>query len=252
MKTWRWMLTMVAAGSLLAACTVESTTDDDDGTSGSGGDGGSATTGTTGTGVVSSSSAVTSSSTGGNMTCFEEGTPLDAPGMDAETAKGDCSAAQISTFFEACFNNNGDCNAFQMDTANDACLGCMFGGGGGTHFPPMLFGNENNGSSPVYVNVYACESIATGQPQCAEATADLSHCVNTVCETCPEGTGGQASPEETACRMEAETGICSQITIPAGCESVLQTAIADLSPECGGQNFGELYTSVTSYICGGG
>lgn len=245
MKTWRWMLTMVAAGSLVAACSVKTTdSDDDDGTSGTGGSGGSTTT-TTATGVTSSTSVTT---TGGNMGCFDDSVALVAPGETPDVGLGNCSAQQITDFFEACFNGNGDCEAFQNDTANDDCLGCMFAGTG-THFPPLLLGNQTATGSTVYVNVYACESIASGQTQCAQGTSRFSHCVNTSCESC------MTEAEDQACLQEAQgpSSICStaeQIMIPAGCESILQIDFANLSPECAGTDFQSLYTSAATYICG--
>lgn len=246
MKTWRWMLTMVAAGSLVAACSVETTSDDDDGTSGTGGGGGSTTTTSTG-GVVGSTTTTTT--TGTPMGCYRDDQALVAPGTVAETGKNDCTAAQIDAFFAACFDN-GDCAGFQNDMANEGCLGCMLGGGG-DHYPPLLLGNDMGGSSTVYVNVYACESLAQMQTQCAGPTSQYSHCVNTACETCDPAGGA----EDQACQQEAQgpNGICtSAITVPMECEAILGLDLMNLSTECAGSDFQTLYTSAANYICGAG
>jgi hypothetical protein len=99
MKTWRWMLTLVAAGSLVAACSVETTADDDEGSGGS-----SSTTAATGpataTGVTT---AVTSVTTGG-MQCMLTNIQLNA------NACGQCAEGQCCAELTAC-DGNPDCVA---------------------------------------------------------------------------------------------------------------------------------------------
>jgi len=247
MKTLNWLLTTIAVGSLATACTVTTGPgDDDDGT----GSGGGTTTGS-GTGVVGSTTGVG----GGQIdSCYLPDNNVIAPGQEAQTGKGDCTSAQIDDFFTACFNG-GECSDFQDATANVECVGCILGTGG-NHYAPLIAGNDIGDATQYYVNVYACESMARGADQCADDTSQFTHCVNTSCDTCPAGsTAEQLSPEEIACREDAQTNICSQITVAAECQQILDdvdTSLTNLSPECAGSSFEALYKSAANYICGSG
>lgn len=215
------------------------------------GDGGAAGTSTSSEPNTTRTSTSSTSSSVPNPhepSCYFEDQALRAPGALAETGLLACSTTQIGDFFAACLNG-GDCDAFENEAANEGCLGCLLASEASGHYPPLLAGVDRGDGAMLYINVYACESMARGMAECAAPTSQYEHCGVTACETCA------SAEQEDVCFAEAEApfGICTTaIDVPPACQPILDIDLTSLSPECAGSDFETRFTSVANYICGAG
>ena len=101
----------------------------------------------------------------------------------------------------------------------------------------------------VLANVYTCEAIQQGKPNCAKPATDFIVCAFSACETC------STTPDQDACINTASTpgGVCADnITIPVGCDTVLNAP--SFAPVCtnnaANPTFLDLYTGASNVICG--
>ncbi len=215
------------------------------------GDGGAAGTSTSSEPFTTRTSTSSTSSTVPDPpepSCYREDQALRAPGALAETGLLACSTVQIDDFYAACLNG-GDCDAFENEAANEGCIGCLLASQAGGHYPPLLAGIDRGDGAMLYINVYACESMARGMAECAAPTSQYEHCGVTACETCA------SAQQEEMCLAEAEAsfGICTTaIDFPPSCQPILDVDLMNLSPECAGADFETRFTSVANYICGAG
>lgn len=182
--------------------------------------------------------------------CFNESLEVDAPGNNALAGLGLCTTAQIDSFYTVCFGPSSTtttCNAFFDNAANAGCLGCLFevnangNSAGGT--PPLLGYADSNGTDYILANQAACDAAAKGLPACGGPVSDVTLCYFSTCADCT------TQADFGACTADAVTppNTCSTIAVPASCDPVVDDPIA---PECDGAGFEELYTNVSTFMCG--
>jgi len=238
------LASLVPLGFLAAAC-GDSSTEMPGGNAPAGGsaaEGGSAS-GAGGSGGASGGAAPEAPA------CYAEEAALNAPGNVTLVGLDLCTATQVTEYLAACFGalaTEATCAVFTENALNDGCYNCINAvdaNGNSAGSTPVINAFPTAGGVLAAPNLLACESAAQGAPECGPALSDFVFCYQTACSECDE----DAFQECAQWSLDAE-GICSTLPLPAACTSSVDLDIK--SPQCAGDTFETVFTSIANYFCG--
>ncbi|MBL9108106.1 MAG: hypothetical protein JNM74_02500 [Myxococcales bacterium] len=181
---------------------------------------------------------------GGPASCYDEEGALALSGVAPTRAPGKCSDALITEFDQKCLGSaaNG-CEAF-ID-ANKDCSRCLIGALQGddekTVPVPALLSISDDAVVP---NTASCAALVIGRPDCALKLAIQETCLTSACAVCED------EATDTACRKEAEAGICKTV-VDAACTQAIESRAAEWQALCSGADFDAVYPKVARVMCGG-
>ena len=186
---------------------------------------------------------------GSSPDCYDESAALYLrPGnfSGVETHQGACSASQISEMYSACVDVAlpGDCEVWEEAAPeNETCFQCTLAPVG----PPAPFPVLLGGDGALSLSIFACIAHVLGFPECEVPNQSLVTCAYTACGQCDIDSG-----EHNDCVNWAinESPVCSQIELPAGCESLFEVQAAPA--ECIGDaiTFEEAFPILANFYCG--
>ncbi|MEM6790621.1 MAG: hypothetical protein AAF715_24090 [Myxococcota bacterium] len=244
MKTWRWLMTMGAIGSLAAACTITTSDGDDDGRTTLGFDDDDGSGGGAGVGGAGGTTGVTSGTGGGAPSaCLIPGDRVTLAGSQAQSGLDLCTDGQLDGYNAECLPDTSSTACTTFEDANLGCVvDCLYAEPPATHYPVLIPDNIGTAQGDI-INFTTCEAIVQGLPQCAGPATDLSLCAFSVCDTC-------SSEDFGACAAEAQEagGPCADIVVDAECDPVLNPVTP--SPACDGADTAAQLKAVATVTCG--
>ena len=178
--------------------------------------------------------------------CYDEGAALVAPGDSVAVEQEHCTEQDVADVFACVFDGDdspecaddfGLTSPFDPDAPKSACADCLLGLGGASGPAPVAL----TGAEVTFLNAWACQAAALGQPDCGIELSQRVFCQQTACEGC----GGD---ELGACLSEAAEGICSELALRSVCEPLLEE---ELASECTGADFEASFLAIGTYFCGG-
>jgi hypothetical protein len=204
-------------------------------------------------GSTSSGGSSGSTSSGGSsgvvppppVACYVPGSTYE-DGPAPVAARGLCSAAQRTQFFEACFGPSASFDACStVSSTNYGCAQCLLFGG--ATLPPSAFiSRANTLGTPVVPNLEACRALAVGAPgDCPRRFADATLCAATSCFSCDDS-------DVLACAAVADSRGCGAPKPSASCAAAIANDRATADATCGspGATFDEIYSKIAAYFCG--